>query len=119
MSSSRSRPTNDVSSAGRLCSGVDHSSAGSCSRIRWCSSRKAGPGSMPQLVGQAATHGVEDARASAWRPPRYSATINWPTGRSRSGCSVTSTLQLGDGLRVASEREVGLDAVLDRGEAQS
>nr|BFE74349.1 hypothetical protein GCM10020092_076500 [Actinoplanes digitatis] len=40
-----------------------------------------------------------------------------PRSRSRSGCSATSSAQLGDQVPVVAEGEVDLDAVLDRADA--
>ena len=43
----------------------------------------------PELVGEPAPPAWYAARASAWRPARYSARMSWPSGRSRCGCART------------------------------
>ena len=62
------------------------SSAGSPARIRACRRRSAGPGSMPSFPASSRRASSYAASASACRPHRYRASMNWPRNRSRSGC---------------------------------
>ena len=44
--------------------------------------------------------------------------MSWARRRSRSGCSADERLELGNELGVAAEGEVGLDPLLESGQAQ-
>ena len=76
------------------------------------------PGFEPQLVGQAGTHGVEDARGFCLAAAAVQRDHQLPGRPLTQRVLGDQVLQLGDGLHVAAEGEVGLDAVLDRGEAE-
>ena len=102
----------------RGCFGADRSSAGSCVRICWCSSRSAGPGSMPSPSTRAVRAAWYASSASACRPGAVQ-------GEHQLGAEVLAErmladerVELADQLRVASVGEVELDPLLDTREAK-
>ena len=89
------------------------SRAGSWLRMRYCSSARPADGSIPSSSRSAARSSWKAASASACLPCRYSASISWRRGRSRSGWLATRALQLPGDVAMAAERELRVDPVLD------
>ena len=94
-------------------------SSGSCRRIACSSSCRARARLDPELVDEAAA--ASRGRPRAPRPggrPVERPHQRPRAARSRSGCSRTSACELADELRVAAEREIGLEPPLERVQAQ-
>ena len=121
-SSSSSRPTKLVSCAGRFVlplrgalQGPPARRAGSTGAPRPARARGRRRGCRRACGGRARTR----SSASACRPAAYSARMSWPRSRSRSGWSGGELLEFGYEPGRVAERDVGLDPLLDRLDAQS
>ena len=67
--------------------------AGSCTSTAWWSAAAAGDGSMPSSVTRWCRYRSKLARASGWRPARYSARTCESRRSSRQGCSSTRAVR--------------------------
>ena len=88
------RPTKELTGAGRRPRSATAAGtlarAGSWARMPACSRCTPGPGSTPSCSASTCRARRKLSNASAWRPLRYWASINWPQRRSRNGCSSSS-----------------------------
>ena len=114
-STSRSRPTKTPAARrpGRA-SRVSRSRDGSWRRIACSSSCSVRPGSIPSSSTSVLRASRYACSASACRPERYSASINWPAQLLAQGIARDDRLELRHERVVRAEREVGLDACLER-----
>ena len=117
--SSVSRPTKLDTWAGRLCRSSGGRAAGTSWRRIDCSSRwSSSPGSRPRSSARRARARRYADSASVWRSARYRREHEVTPQAFAVRVVVDEPLQLVDQLGIPAEREVGLDPVLERGQAQ-